>query len=50
MDVEVTEVLGRYPYPDHLLKSIGNGNLQLLEEDLGKDAVQYTLRHITGHR
>ena len=50
MKVEIEEVLGRYPYPDHLLKSIGNGNIQLLETNLGRNAMQYTLRHITGHR
>ena len=50
MKVEIEEVLGWYPYPDHLFKSIGNGNIQLLEENMGRDATQYTLRHITGHR
>ena len=48
--VEVEEVLGRYPYPDHLLKAIGNGNIQLLEDELGRDAKQYVLHHVTGHR
>lgn len=48
--VEIEEVLGKYPYPDHLLKAIGNGNIQLLEESLGRNATQYTLHHITGHR
>ena len=50
MQVEVEEVLGRYPYPDHLLKAIGNGNIQLLEDELGRDAKQYVLYHVTGHR
>ena len=50
MGVEIDEVLDKYPYPDHLLKAIGNGNIQLLEENLGRDAMQYTLRHITGRR
>ena len=50
MNVEIEEVLGRYPYPDHLLKNLGNGNIQLLETNLGKNAMQYTLRHITAHR
>ena len=50
VQVEIEEVLGKSPYPDHLLKAIGNGHIQLLEEDLGRNAKQYTLYHITGHR
>ena len=30
MQVEIEEVLGKSPYPDHLLKAIGNGNIQFL--------------------
>ena len=50
MKVEIEEVLNKYPYPDHLLKAIGNGGIQLLEEELGRNAKQYNLHHITGHR
>ena len=50
MKVEIEEVLNKYPYPDHLLKAIGNGGIQLLEEELGRNAKQYTLHHVTGHR
>ena len=50
MKVEIEEVLSKYPYPDHLLKAIGDGGIQPLEEELGRNAQQYTLHHITGHR
>ena len=50
MKVEIEEVLNKSPYPDHLLKAIGNGGIQLLEEELGRNAKQYKLHHITGHR
>ena len=50
MKVEIEEVLNKSSYPDHLLKAIGNGGIQLLEEELGRNAKQYTLHHITGHR